>query len=90
MKVEVTKNVSDPRAVGKGTVREQEIWVQVAGQRYPQKSALALWDQDEPLEEGEYVFDCEAAVYVGQYDRLQLSMRLEHFKRVADVKSMKG
>ena len=88
MKIEVTDNISDPRAAGQGMVRDQEIWVQCEGKRYPQRSKLSLWDKDSSLPPGDYEFDADSAVYVGQYDRLYLSMRPEHFKPIG-VKAVK-
>ena len=90
MKIEVTNNVTEPRAAGQGMVRDQEIWVECVGQRYPQRSKLSLWDKDAALAEGMYEFDADSAVYVGQYDRLYLSMRPEHFKPIGGVKAVKS
>lgn len=82
MKIEVTGEVSEPRNVGNGTVREQEIWVHSGNAKYPQRSSISLWNNDSDIAPGNYTVDLESAVYIGRFNRLAITLRGEHLKPI--------
>jgi len=66
------------------TIREQDGWLQLPDQPYPQKIVLNLEEGDDPYPVGRYQI-APGSFFVGRFGELQVRVRLDRSKR-ADLK----
>ena len=67
------------------SIREQQGWLHLPGEPYPQKIKLNLEEGDSPYTVGRYQL-LTSSFYVGRFGDLQVRVRLDRSKR-ADLKA---